>query len=50
MDGKEKSYLCNKYTPLTVRLSEHIAKNKGWTGKFYLLLSIEKLDLLLLYL
>uniref|UniRef100_A0A2A4JXK5 Vacuolar protein sorting-associated protein 33A n=1 Tax=Heliothis virescens TaxID=7102 RepID=A0A2A4JXK5_HELVI len=32
MNAKEKSYLCNKYTPLTVRLSEHIAKNKGWTG------------------
>ncbi|XP_022831603.1 vacuolar protein sorting-associated protein 33A [Spodoptera litura] len=32
MNAKKKSYLCNKYTPLTVRLSEHIAKNKGWTG------------------
>ncbi|KAG6446793.1 hypothetical protein O3G_MSEX004585 [Manduca sexta] len=36
MDDSEKntndSYLVNKYTPLTVRLSEHIAKNKGWSG------------------
>ncbi|KAI8442175.1 hypothetical protein MSG28_005782 [Choristoneura fumiferana] len=32
LDAKEKSYLSSKYTPLTVRLSEHIAKNKGWTG------------------
>ncbi|XP_013189640.1 vacuolar protein sorting-associated protein 33A [Amyelois transitella] len=31
MEGKE-SYLSSKYTPLTVRLSEHIAKNKGWNG------------------
>ncbi|XP_026314252.1 vacuolar protein sorting-associated protein 33A [Hyposmocoma kahamanoa] len=29
---REKSYLSSKYTPLTVRLSEHIAKNKGWSG------------------
>lgn len=33
LDAKEKSYLSSKYTPLTVRLSEHIAKNKGWTGE-----------------
>lgn len=32
LDGKDKSYLSSKYVPLTVRLSEHIAKNKGWTG------------------
>ncbi|XP_061722250.1 vacuolar protein sorting-associated protein 33A isoform X1 [Cydia pomonella] len=32
LDSKDKSYLSSKYTPLTVRLSEHIAKNKGWTG------------------
>ncbi|CAH2093893.1 unnamed protein product [Euphydryas editha] len=32
LDAKEKSYLSSKYVPLTVRLSEHIAKNKGWTG------------------
>ncbi|KAL0818293.1 hypothetical protein ABMA28_008781 [Loxostege sticticalis] len=32
MDPKEKSYLSSKFTPLTVRLSEHIAKNKGWSG------------------
>lgn len=33
LDAKDKSYLSSKYTPLTVRLSEHIAKNKTWTGK-----------------
>ncbi|XP_059050426.1 vacuolar protein sorting-associated protein 33A [Achroia grisella] len=32
LNGKDKSYLSCKYTPLTVRLSEHIAKNKGWSG------------------
>ncbi|XP_075983525.1 vacuolar protein sorting-associated protein 33A [Anticarsia gemmatalis] len=32
MNATDKSYLTSKYTPLTVRLSEHIAKNKGWTG------------------
>lgn len=31
-NDKDKSYLSSKYTPLTVRLSEHIAKNKGWSG------------------
>lgn len=33
LDAKDKSYLSSKYTPLTVRLCEHIAKNKTWTGK-----------------
>ncbi|XP_072934409.1 vacuolar protein sorting-associated protein 33A-like [Epargyreus clarus] len=29
---EDNCYLQSKYTPLTVRLAEHIAKNKGWTG------------------
>ncbi|KAI5642546.1 sec1 family domain-containing protein [Phthorimaea operculella] len=33
----EKSYLSSKYTPLTVRLSEHIARNKGWAGKIIII-------------
>lgn len=32
MTDEEKVYMSSKYTPLSVRLSEHIAKNKGWTG------------------
>ncbi|XP_039752536.1 vacuolar protein sorting-associated protein 33A [Pararge aegeria] len=32
VNAKEKSYLSCKYVPLTVRLSEHISKNKGWAG------------------
>ncbi|XP_047511245.1 vacuolar protein sorting-associated protein 33A isoform X1 [Pieris napi] len=32
LDPKDKSFLSSKYVPLTVRLSEHIAKNKGWAG------------------
>ncbi|CAH0713728.1 unnamed protein product, partial [Brenthis ino] len=32
LDTKEKSFLSCKYVPLSVRLSEHIAKNKGWAG------------------
>lgn len=32
INATENSYLSSKYTPLTVRLSDHIAKNKGWTG------------------
>ncbi|CAG4932947.1 unnamed protein product [Colias eurytheme] len=32
LDATEKSYLSSKYIPLSVRLSEHISKNKGWAG------------------
>ncbi|KAJ0173088.1 hypothetical protein K1T71_011264 [Dendrolimus kikuchii] len=32
LSDKDKGYLAIKYTPLTVRLSEHIAKNRGWAG------------------
>lgn len=32
LNETDRGYLSSKYTPLTVRLSEHIAKNKGWTG------------------
>ncbi|CAG9559127.1 unnamed protein product [Danaus chrysippus] len=32
IEAKEKSYLSSKYIPLTVRLSEHISKNKGWSA------------------
>jgi hypothetical protein len=36
LNAKDKTYLSSKFTPLTVRLSEHIAKNKGWTGKLFI--------------
>ncbi|XP_068623474.1 vacuolar protein sorting-associated protein 33A [Battus philenor] len=32
LDDSEKSYLSSKYIPLAVRLSEHVTKNKAWTG------------------
>ncbi|KAG7303577.1 hypothetical protein JYU34_012106 [Plutella xylostella] len=31
-EAVDKSYLASKYTPLTVRLAEHVARNRGWTG------------------
>ncbi|XP_049879104.1 vacuolar protein sorting-associated protein 33A [Pectinophora gossypiella] len=32
LEAREKSYLSSKYTPLSVRLAEHIARNKAWSG------------------
>lgn len=43
INAKENSYMLSKYTPLTVRLSEHIAKNKGWSGES-VFVNIEHID------